>query len=379
MPDVIFILLLVVILILMIGCFYIASNMNKKMNRMRRRYDMLLRGHTDINLEEYVLGLNGELDAFKEQRQKTEQKLYHVEQWMARTDTDQSAYVEERFAGFSRQLTEEMRASMANVNSEMKRLDEQVFARMDQVERETSDSISREISDIRAQVGDFSQSMTRRVKKNEEDAFIRFDALEKDILQKDAAYTDNMNRIESMSDEHLRSAENSLNEKIAGLQTMTQNRFQTIEQRTQDTLADQFDQTTTSIRQLEAQTGESIQQLAQQTTERLDGMENQMQQRMKVMKEETSEKLKSESLKIREQLSMAFQKSYLYRYNAFEDVTGESSFSLVLLDEYRNGFILTSIYSRANTTTFAKEIRSGEPVQKLSPEEMKALAEAMKR
>ena len=126
MPNIIFILLMFLTLLVVLCCFYMTSSTNKKLNRLRRRYDLLLRGQTDINIEEYLLGLSGELEKFKAERSKTEQKLYHVEQWMARTDTDQSAYVNERFSTVSKGITDEMRQTTANVMQSLNRLDGEV-------------------------------------------------------------------------------------------------------------------------------------------------------------------------------------------------------------------------------------------------------------
>ena len=50
MPNIIFILLMFLTLLVVLGCFYMTSSTNKKLNRLRRRYDLLLRGQTDINI-----------------------------------------------------------------------------------------------------------------------------------------------------------------------------------------------------------------------------------------------------------------------------------------------------------------------------------------
>lgn len=379
MPSILVPILLGLTLVLVIGCFYISGNMNNKLNRMRRRYDMLLRGHSDINLEELLLHFSDELDAFKEERAKTEQKLYHVEQWMARTDTDQTAHVDERFATISRQITDEMRQSTASVMQNLNRVDTEVNARMNAVEKESTETVNREAAAIRAQVNEFSQSILRQVKKNEEDAFVRFDSLEKDAARQKEETANRLAYIEKDAISRFQQLENGLVERIGGLQTITQNRFQSMEQKTQENFAAGRAETEKWLKTLEQNTKEQTEALGQELHRRVDGLQKQTDERVTTFQKETTEKVKSESLRLREQLAMAIQKIYLYRYNAFEDVTGESSFSAVLLDEYRNGLIVTTIYSRENTNTFAKEIRSGEPLQKLSPEEEYALKEAMKR
>lgn len=379
MPTILMPILLVLVFILMIGCFYIAGNMNNKLNRMRRRYDMLLRGHSDINLEELLLSFSDELNGFKEERAKTEQKLYHVEQWIARTDTDQTAHVDERFATISRQITDEMRQSTSNVMQNLNRIDTEVNARMTAVEKGSAETVNREAAALRAQLNEFSQSIVRQVKKNEEDAFVRFDSLEKDAAKQKEETANRLDHVENDALARFQQLENGLVERIGGLQTITQNRFQSMEQKTQENFAAGRAETEKWLKTLEQNTKAQTEAMGKELHRRVDVLQKETNDRVSNFQKETTEKVKSESLRLREQLAMAIQKIYLHRYNAFEDVAGESSFTAVLLDEYRNGLILTTIYSRENTNTFAKEIRSGEPVQKLSPEEEYALSEAMKR
>lgn len=70
------------------------------------------------------------------------------------------------------------------------------------------------------------------------------------------------------------------------------------------------------------------------------------------------------------------QKFALLRYNAFEDVTGEQSFSIALLDGNGNGMVITSILGRQNSRCFGKAIVGGQPLQPLSEEEQRVFLQA---
>lgn len=70
------------------------------------------------------------------------------------------------------------------------------------------------------------------------------------------------------------------------------------------------------------------------------------------------------------------QKFALLRYNAFEDVTGEQSFSIALLDGNGNGTVITSILGRQNSRCFGKAIIGGQPMQPLSQEEQRVFLQA---
>jgi hypothetical protein len=61
------------------------------------------------------------------------------------------------------------------------------------------------------------------------------------------------------------------------------------------------------------------------------------------------------------------------RFNAFEDVGSELSFSLAVVDGNGNGFIMSSIYSREEVRTYAKAVRRFVPDKDVSAEEQRAL------
>jgi hypothetical protein len=68
----------------------------------------------------------------------------------------------------------------------------------------------------------------------------------------------------------------------------------------------------------------------------------------------------------------------LVKYNAFEDVGGNQSFSLCLLTKRQNGFILTSLVGRNATRGYALDVVEGKPSRKLSDEEQESLGYAQK-
>ena len=71
--------------------------------------------------------------------------------------------------------------------------------------------------------------------------------------------------------------------------------------------------------------------------------------------------------------------SKVIRYKAFEDVGSDLSFSVALLDGENNGVILTGIYGRDYSTTYAKPIDKGISRYDLSEEELHVLNAAMNK
>ncbi len=66
----------------------------------------------------------------------------------------------------------------------------------------------------------------------------------------------------------------------------------------------------------------------------------------------------------------------IVRYDALQEMSGQLSFSLALLNAVGDGVVLSSINGRAETRTYAKPVRAGKGVQQLSPEEAQAVHSA---
>ena len=79
------------------------------------------------------------------------------------------------------------------------------------------------------------------------------------------------------------------------------------------------------------------------------------------------------------QLNTALQGIGILKFDAFEDIRGQQSFSLCLLDAHQDGIILTSIAGRNDYRGYAKPVRNGVCEKKISEEETQALAMAKER
>jgi hypothetical protein len=65
------------------------------------------------------------------------------------------------------------------------------------------------------------------------------------------------------------------------------------------------------------------------------------------------------------------------RYDAYNDLSGMQSTTMALLDAHFSGIIVSSIQSRDHARIYVKEVRLGDSGEKLSPEEIQVLKEAM--
>ena len=91
---------------------------------------------------------------------------------------------------------------------------------------------------------------------------------------------------------------------------------------------------------------------------------------------ENSEKALKECEKLEIKMKDCIQKVAIMRYKAFENVGSDLSFSIAMLDDKNDGVILTGIYGRQESTTYAKPIDKGISRYDLSEEELCVLNEA---
>lgn len=107
-------------------------------------------------------------------------------------------------------------------------------------------------------------------------------------------------------------------------------------------------------------------------------LEEMLLERITSMEEtkEISEKALNECEKLEIKMKECIQKVAIMRYKAFEDVGSDLSFSIAMLDDKNDGIILTGIYGRQESTTYAKPIDKGISRYDLSEEELCVLNEA---
>jgi hypothetical protein len=63
----------------------------------------------------------------------------------------------------------------------------------------------------------------------------------------------------------------------------------------------------------------------------------------------------------------------MVRFNPFEDTGSDQSFAIALLDDRRDGVVISSLHGRSNTRLFAKPVADGTSAHNLSEEEAQAI------
>ncbi|MFR1710101.1 MAG: DUF4446 family protein [Clostridium sp.] len=93
--------------------------------------------------------------------------------------------------------------------------------------------------------------------------------------------------------------------------------------------------------------------------------------------EEITNEVKSICNKTSDTVTSCVQKVAMQRYKAFEDIGSDLSYSIAFLDGNNNGVVITSIYSRNESITYAKPIDNGISRYDLSEEESNVLHRAI--
>ena len=76
---------------------------------------------------------------------------------------------------------------------------------------------------------------------------------------------------------------------------------------------------------------------------------------------------------IDERTRRSLQHIGMVRFNPFDDTCSDQSFAIALLDDRRDGVVISSLHGRANTRLFAKPVTDGSSTHNLSDEEAQAL------
>lgn len=93
---------------------------------------------------------------------------------------------------------------------------------------------------------------------------------------------------------------------------------------------------------------------------------------------EKNKELEYQLNEVKRNMYYCIQKVGVVRYNAFDNVGSDLSFSIALLNDNDDGLVLSSLYARESSSTYAKPITGGKSKYAMSAEELKAIDIAVK-
>jgi hypothetical protein len=88
-------------------------------------------------------------------------------------------------------------------------------------------------------------------------------------------------------------------------------------------------------------------------------------------------KILKELEELKKENTFNVQKVGIIRFNPFNDVGGDQSFSIALLDGNNNGVVITSLYTREGNRVYGKPIKGNSSEYPLSEEEKEAIKRAL--
>ncbi|HEX5309442.1 MAG TPA: DUF4446 family protein [Solirubrobacteraceae bacterium] len=80
---------------------------------------------------------------------------------------------------------------------------------------------------------------------------------------------------------------------------------------------------------------------------------------------------------IDQRLAGAISRRSLVRYDAYNELSGQQSMSIALLDEHGSGVVLSCIHHRDQARLYAKQVLRGSSELEFSPEELQAVSTAL--
>lgn len=90
----------------------------------------------------------------------------------------------------------------------------------------------------------------------------------------------------------------------------------------------------------------------------------------------SKEKIEIEITSLHQKLRKSIRGLETIRFNPFPDQGSNQSFAIGLLNEDRDGVVISSLYSRERMSVFAKPIKGGKSEYELTNEEKEALSKA---
>ncbi len=99
-------------------------------------------------------------------------------------------------------------------------------------------------------------------------------------------------------------------------------------------------------------------------------------QRLQDGSHRTEEDLDQRVAFLEEALPKDIRRVGLVRYNPFSDAGGDQSFALALLNDHRDGVVISSLYGREMNRIYAKPVEKGSSKYQLSDEERQAIERA---
>lgn len=287
---------LAIVSIVMIYLIYRYADLSMRVRRQRRRYDLLLRGRGELNIEELLKAHSHDIELAVRKLKSMEDSNALLEQKME----ENRAYLDSKIGEFNDSTNSDL---SSKINNQFENLDGKI-------------------------VGNFEKTNSDLSRLNYE--------LSNMVKELDSKMTNNIN---SVDDKHSKRS-NNLDAKF-----------------------------TNEVEKINSDISNNFKKLSEKHEIDFSDLSKLINDKNDTILDYVNKKDKS----LDENISLAIQQVSLHKYNAFNNQSGDLSFTLVLLDRMYNGVMLTSINARDASYTYTKEIKNGKCAVNISPDEEEAL------
>lgn len=313
-----------IVTIVMIYLIYRYIDLSLKMRRQRRRYDLLLRGRGELNMEELLKAHSHDIDL-------SIKKLKALEANYSKVDD--------------------------NIQGNKDYLDNKIMELTSNTSTSLIGRVDKQYGDLDKKLQDINSILDKKMDSINS-------ILDKKIDANFSKINQDMNRINSDINNKINSLDGNMSQKIKSLDDKYNNRVNTVDAK----FTNEVDKINTD---------------RQTVYKKINERHEFDVSNLKKLDEENYNKLvdfiNKQDKTIDDNLAFAIQHVSLHKYNALHNQSGDLSFTMVLLDRMKNGLMLTSINGRDASYTYSKEIVNGECLVDISPEEEKALNMLIKK
>lgn len=313
-----------IVTIVMIYLSYRYMDLTLRVRRLKRRYDLLLRGRGDFNLEELLKAHSHDIDLSIRKLKMLESSYASMDMKVAENKEELDAKILELNSNTNTSLD-------SRLDEKFEFLDKKIGDKSQSLDKLISDNYNKHSSDILLN----NKELKATIEKLEKELSIRVnnidDKYNKEVVKLDNKYEDKIAKLDSKFLDEV----NTINKDRA----LT---YKKINEKHEFDVSD-------------------LRKNSQDNYEKL------------------IKYIDDQDKKIDDNLGFAIQQVSLYKYNAFQNQTGDLSFTMVLLDRMNNGLMITSINARDASYTYSKEIVDGKCLVEISPEEEKALDKLVKK
>lgn len=319
----------IILLGLVLFAINLLVNYVNQFKRLKRRYDNLLRGRGNLNMEQF-------LSAHSEDIEQNQRKIIQLERSL-----------------------DEINANLGIDEGAKERNFQDIYNRIDK--------------DYQIQFTTLSKNNENRIRQLETSLGGGLDSLSKSLNENvtriDNNHQKEVNRLDTLVSKGLGSLTDRLDKEVNVINANISNSFERVKRENEKNIEDINASLSKKMSNLEMTTKDELAKFDQNTKNRLESQSSKVDSSL----EDTSKDLEKKLKMLDDKLNNATQKVAIHRYDAFDNLSNKLSYSLVMLDDHNDGFILTSIFGRNGSSMYAKEIKAGKSETSLSPEEEIAL------